>query len=288
MNNAGNKKFVKDCEIIGMSTIQTKNGNSTFLPAQTELGFEIERVYFLHHLSAGSVRGDHAHKRLKQVIVPVFGSFSLKVNDGISEKIFQLGSNREGLYIPEGIWRTLYDFSGDAMCLVFASDPYKEEDYIRDFDSYLRFRAIKIIPFDKGFIDLSRKWLMNPEIKRLAFTKDFTGEEQKEFFVHLPYREDYKVWGLSYRNQKIGILALKEIGGGEAVGITLIGEMKYWNLGFGGYMLDFLKETAQAMGLSCLYLKVLPENIRAIKCFEKNGFKLVEENTLKIYRYLLK
>lgn len=41
------------------------------------------------------------------------------------------------------MWREMYDFSEDAVLLVLASEPYEEEDYIRNYEEFLDFIAQK-------------------------------------------------------------------------------------------------------------------------------------------------
>lgn len=59
------------------------------------------------------------------------------------KKIVSLEKPYEGLYISNNIWREMYDFSSDAVLMVLASDVYKEEDYIRNYDEFLKFVNMK-------------------------------------------------------------------------------------------------------------------------------------------------
>ncbi len=85
-------------------------------------------------------RGGHAHKELQQLIVSVSGSFDVVVKDGQNEKIFTLNRPFYGLYIPRLVWRELTNFSGGSICLVLASLPYDEKEYIRDYSEFLKYK----------------------------------------------------------------------------------------------------------------------------------------------------
>jgi len=103
------------------------------------VSFEIKRVYYIFDTKSGVRRGYHAHKDLQQVVICVSGSCKFLLNDG-KEKIedIVLNSPSKGLFIDKIIWREMYDFSEDRVLLVIASDFYDEDDYIRDYDEFLR------------------------------------------------------------------------------------------------------------------------------------------------------
>lgn len=99
--------------------------------------FSIERVYYLYDVPSTAYRGGHAHKELLQVLLPLSGSFDVMLKDGKETKIVTLNKPNKGLLIVPGIWRELDNFSSGAVCLVLASQVYKEDDYIYDYDTFL-------------------------------------------------------------------------------------------------------------------------------------------------------
>jgi hypothetical protein len=101
------------------------------------LPFEFKRIYYLFDVPSNAFRGGHSHIKQEEILVALSGSFEVTVNDGISKKSFLLNKPNIGLHISTGIWRELENFSSGAVCLVIASDVFKEEDYIRDFDEFL-------------------------------------------------------------------------------------------------------------------------------------------------------
>ena len=104
-----------------------------------DIPFEIKRVYYMYDTKPGVRRGYHAHKNLEQILVCVHGSCDVLLDNGTEKKIVSLEKPYEGLYVPNDMWREMYNFSEGAVLLVFASDIYKEEDYIRDYDDFLKF-----------------------------------------------------------------------------------------------------------------------------------------------------
>ena len=104
--------------------------------------FDVKRVYYLYDVPGGESRGAHAHKELSQLIVAASGSFRVILDDGRAKRTFFLNRPYQGLYLKPGIWRDLNDFSSGAVCMVLASEKYDPEDYIRDYDEFLRFREL--------------------------------------------------------------------------------------------------------------------------------------------------
>jgi hypothetical protein len=105
-----------------------------------DIPFSIARLFYVRGVPAGLERGGHAHRVTEQFVVAASGSFSLDLTDGAATRSFRLESPSRGVYIPPLVWDRLYDFSGDALCLVLVSTQYAESDYIRDWNEYLRAR----------------------------------------------------------------------------------------------------------------------------------------------------
>lgn len=129
---------IEDCKIIELPKISDATGNLTFVEGMTHIPFEIKRTYYLYDVPGGSTRGSHAHKNLHQFVVAMSGSFDVVLFDGYREKRFHLNRSYYGLYVGPLMWRTLDNFSSGSVCMVLASAPYEEADYIRDYKEFLR------------------------------------------------------------------------------------------------------------------------------------------------------
>ena len=105
------------------------------------LPFDVKRAYYLYDVPGGENRGSHAHRELEQLIVAASGSFTVTLDDGRDKRTFFLNRPYQGLLVKSGMWRDLSEFSSGAVALVLASDVYKEDDYIRDYQEFLHFRA---------------------------------------------------------------------------------------------------------------------------------------------------
>lgn len=129
---------LKDCHFIQLPKIQDPRGNLTFIEGGRHIPFEIARTYYLYDVPGGSERGGHAHRRLHQFIIAMSGSFDVNLSDGRASYRFHLNRSYYGLYVCPMMWRTLDNFSSGAVCLVLASAPYEENDYIRNHEQYLQ------------------------------------------------------------------------------------------------------------------------------------------------------
>ena len=132
---------VFDCTIIELDKHhEDRRGNLTVVENGITLPFDVKRVYYLYDIPGGEGRGAHAHKELEQLIVAASGSFTVTLDDGKCKRSFLLNRPYQGLYVKPGLWRDLVDFSSGAVAMVLASDVYKKEDYIRDYDEFIEFR----------------------------------------------------------------------------------------------------------------------------------------------------
>ena len=136
----GAKSTVNDCTIVQLPQVHAEGGNITAINNLAEIPFETKRVYYLYDVPSGETRGGHGHNELQQLIVAASGSFDLIIDDGNIKRTFSLNRPNIGVYMPAGLWRELDNFSSGSICLVLASMEYSEEDYIREYDEFIRFK----------------------------------------------------------------------------------------------------------------------------------------------------
>ena len=125
-----------DCRLIDLPKIEDARGNLTFIEGNNHIPFDIKRVYYLYDVPGGSDRGAHAHKRLHQFMIAMSGSFDVLLDDGHEKKRIHLNRSYFGVYICPMMWRYLDNFSSGAVCMVLASAPYDENEYIRDYETF--------------------------------------------------------------------------------------------------------------------------------------------------------
>ena len=126
-----------DTNLIDLPKITDPRGNLTVAECAGGVSFPIKRVYWVYDVPGGESRGGHAHRRCEEIIIAVSGSFDVTIDDGTHSRTYHLNHPYQGLYVSTGMWRTLNDFSSGAVCLVLASEPFEEEDYIREYDTFI-------------------------------------------------------------------------------------------------------------------------------------------------------
>ena len=125
--------------IIELPKITDPRGNLTVAEAFMNVPFDIRRAYWVYDVPGGESRGGHAHKRLRQLVIAMSGSFTVTLDNGHEQQKYLLNHPWEGLLIETETWRTLDDFSSGAVCLVLASEPFEEDDYIYDYDEFFNY-----------------------------------------------------------------------------------------------------------------------------------------------------
>jgi hypothetical protein len=131
---------VFNCSVIMLPRIKNRAGNITPVHNSIELPFEVKRVFYLYDIPGGESRGAHAHKECHQFLIAASGSFEVLLDDGKTQRLVQLNRPYHGLHIPPMIWASEINFSSGSICLVMASEGYNENDYLRNYDSYINLR----------------------------------------------------------------------------------------------------------------------------------------------------
>lgn len=128
-------------KIIDIPKIADPGGRGNLSVIEKEvLPFTTKRIYYLYDVPSSATRGGHAHIDLQQCLIALSGSFDVVLDDGVERKIITLNKPNKALYIPNGIWRELENFSSGSICLAIVSAEYEENDYIRNYKEFLSFK----------------------------------------------------------------------------------------------------------------------------------------------------
>jgi WxcM-like, C-terminal len=128
------------CRTIQLPKVIDTRGNLTFVEPR-HVDFDFRRVYWIYDVPGGEYRAGHAYHSLREFVIAASGSFDVELDDGVEKRVIPLNRSYYGLYVPPMMWRQLQNFSTNSVCLVLASAPYDEADYIRDYDTYRQLRA---------------------------------------------------------------------------------------------------------------------------------------------------
>lgn len=113
-------------------------GKLVAIEANQDVPFEIKRIFYIYGTDSTAVRGQHANRNSEFIFINVAGSSKVKISDGTHEKVVVLDQPGAGLYMPKMVWKEMYDFSPDSVLLVLTNTHYDGNEYIRDYDEYLK------------------------------------------------------------------------------------------------------------------------------------------------------
>lgn len=134
------EKTVFDCSLIDLGKVSFNEGNITIVENKSDFPFDIKRIFYLYDIAGGESRGAHAHYDCHQFLIAASGSFEVLLDDGKYKRQVALNRPNIGLHILPGVWASEINFSSGAICLVLASHKYDENDYIRNYEEFLKFR----------------------------------------------------------------------------------------------------------------------------------------------------
>ena len=116
-----------------------ERGHLVIVEGMKDVPFDIERIFYIYGSDKDVVRGQHANLKSQFVLVNVAGKSKVRVKDGLgNEAVFSLNRAHTGIYLPEMVWKDMYDFSEDSVLLVLSSEHYDPEEYIRDYDTFVK------------------------------------------------------------------------------------------------------------------------------------------------------
>jgi dTDP-4-dehydrorhamnose 3,5-epimerase-like enzyme len=124
-------------KIINLPKILDERGNLSFFQNENHLPFTMQRVYWIYDVPGGELRGGHAYREMQEFIIALSGSFDVVLFDGKEEKKFTLNRSYYGLYVPKMIWRSMENFSTNALAFVASDSLYNEQDYIREKELFI-------------------------------------------------------------------------------------------------------------------------------------------------------
>lgn len=132
---------IEDVKLIELPKFMDPRGNLSFAEQNNHIPFQILRTYWIYDVPGGANRGGHAYKATSEFIIAISGSFDVTVDDGKKKKTFTLNRSYYGLYIPNGLWRTMENFSTNSLALEFADTKYDRNDYVEDYHEFLNMKS---------------------------------------------------------------------------------------------------------------------------------------------------
>lgn len=126
--------------LLDIKKILDDRGNLSVIESNCDIPFTIKRTYWIYDVPGGEVRGGHAFKEQKELIIALSGSFDVLLNDGKEETVHSLNRAYFGLHVPNNVWRQMKNFSTNSVALVLSSTDFSQDDYIYDLNEFLNLK----------------------------------------------------------------------------------------------------------------------------------------------------
>lgn len=131
-------KLEEQIRILDFPDLGDERGNLVVVEGGSAIPFDIQRIFYIYGSDDEVVRGKHANLRSEFVMINVSGTSRVKVDNGHESRVIELDRPRMGMYLERMVWKEMYDFSPDSVLLVLSNEHYDPEEYIRDYDNYLK------------------------------------------------------------------------------------------------------------------------------------------------------
>lgn len=129
-------------QLINLEAKGNETGHLVALQMGSEIPFEFKRLFYIYGLRDEATRGNHANIESEFLFICVAGSCKIQVDSGAHKKDIVLDSPDRALYLDKQTWKTMYDFSDDAVLLVLTNTLYNPDDYIYNYDEFLEIRGV--------------------------------------------------------------------------------------------------------------------------------------------------
>lgn len=131
--------MIEDTQLLEFSHFGDNRGHLVVIEGKKDIPFEIKRIFYIYGSKPDDVRGKHANRNSEFVLINVSGTSKVRVDDGLGNtKVYSLDKPNMGVFVPKMIWKEMYDFSKDSVLLVLSNEPYNSDEYIRDYDHYVK------------------------------------------------------------------------------------------------------------------------------------------------------
>lgn len=132
-------RSVDDAKIINFVVRGDERGSLIAVESMKDIPFDIKRIFYIFGSDKEVIRGKHANEKSEFILINVSGTSKVKVIDATgNKKIFLLDKPNKALYLPTLLWKEMYDFSPDSVLLVITNTLYDSNEYIRDYDSFIK------------------------------------------------------------------------------------------------------------------------------------------------------
>ena len=125
-------------KIYTLKNYGDERGSLIPIEENNNVDFDVKRVFYIYGTTDGTRRGVHANKDSEFLMVVISGSCKVLVDDGFKKEVVELNHPNQALYLDKMVWKEMYDFSYNSVLLVISNKKYNENEYIRNYDKFLK------------------------------------------------------------------------------------------------------------------------------------------------------
>lgn len=129
-------RAINECKLLDVQCISNTDGSLAVIEGDVQIPFSIKRLFYIFNVNSSAVRGMHANMQSNFAMVCLAGSCKVKLYDGLNESVILLKEPNRALFIPNMIWKEMYEFTDNCVLLVISDCPYNPNEYIRNKDTY--------------------------------------------------------------------------------------------------------------------------------------------------------
>ena len=132
------KNTQDEVKMLHFNQLGDERGHLVVAEGMKDIPFDIKRVFYIYDSDSDVVRGQHANRRSSFVLINISGKSKVEVDDGSEKKVYELNEPHVGIYLPKMVWKRMFAFSKDSILLCLSSEHYDADEYIRDYQEYLK------------------------------------------------------------------------------------------------------------------------------------------------------
>jgi hypothetical protein len=126
----------QECKLVQLQAFRDSRGSLSPINFKNQFGFVPQRSFLLSVPAPNTIRGEHAHFKCVQAIQCLHGELEVAIVRFDFSMKHILSNSDSILIIPPLTWVSLKFKSADSIANVYASHPFDESDYIRNYEDF--------------------------------------------------------------------------------------------------------------------------------------------------------
>jgi WxcM-like, C-terminal len=128
---------------ITLKKTDVKSGSLSYIEQSGDLPIAVKRIYWIYDVDNDAERGNHAHANSDRVIICLYGTVEIVLENSEGESFFFLLNNPcQVLFFPRNHWIKLTCSKGSIL-VVASSCIFSEDEMITNYQEFKKDRQMK-------------------------------------------------------------------------------------------------------------------------------------------------